>query len=220
MPVNHSLSKRIASGGNRHSQRGITLIESLVALVITAIALFGLLGVQMRTLVDTQAGVRRAQAIRLIEDLGERMQNNPNALGNLTAYTTTPTTAVDCSSASCTPAELAQYDIFKWRENVAANLPAGEAQVFIPSGGARQLGVLVAWRDGEYNVDGKTRTAAETAQLESVFAVTGTDSAGAAVKCPDVSPSGVKYLCHLQYVQPLQRCTPWSIGGGALYCPN
>ena len=57
---------------NKH-QRGIALIESLVAIVITALGILGILGVQMRTLADTSTTVRRAQAIRLIEDLGERM---------------------------------------------------------------------------------------------------------------------------------------------------
>ena len=58
-------------------QRGITLIESMVALVIAALGILGILGVQMRTLSDTSTTVRRAQAIRLIEDLGERMRANP-----------------------------------------------------------------------------------------------------------------------------------------------
>ena len=58
-------------------QRGITLIESLVAIVIMALGILGILGVQMRTLADTQTGVRRAQAVRLIEDLSERIQVSP-----------------------------------------------------------------------------------------------------------------------------------------------
>ncbi|HRN05700.1 MAG TPA: prepilin-type N-terminal cleavage/methylation domain-containing protein, partial [Ottowia sp.] len=53
------------TSSSRAAQRGVTLIESLVALVVVAVALFGILGIQMRTLVDTQSGVRRAQAIRL-----------------------------------------------------------------------------------------------------------------------------------------------------------
>lgn len=199
---------------SRRKQQGITLIESLVALVVTAVALFGLLGIQMRTLVDAQSSVRRAQAIRLIEDLGERMQNNPNSLGNLSAYTTTPASTTNCAAAACAPADLAAYDIKQWRDNVAATLPGGTAQVFIPQGGSRQLGVLVGWREGEYNIDGKARTATEKDELGSVFVVTATDSSGGDVECP----SGL--LCHLQYLQPVQRCTPWSIGGGALYCPN
>ena len=60
-------------------QRGFSLIESLVAVVVMALGILGILGVQMRTLADTQTGVRRAQAIRLIEDLSERIKLNPNA---------------------------------------------------------------------------------------------------------------------------------------------
>ena len=44
-------------------QRGITLLESLVAIVVMALGILGILGVQMRTLSDTQTGVRRAQEL-------------------------------------------------------------------------------------------------------------------------------------------------------------
>ena len=67
-------------------QRGIALIESLVAMVVVALGILGVIGVQMRTLTDTSTSVRRAQAIRLIEDLGERMKTSPNATGNIGAY--------------------------------------------------------------------------------------------------------------------------------------
>ena len=67
-------------------QRGISLIESLVAIVVMALGILGILGVQMRTLADTQTGVRRAQAIRLIEDLSERVKSQPNGLGVMDAY--------------------------------------------------------------------------------------------------------------------------------------
>ena len=84
-------------------QRGITLIESLVAVAVMALGILGILGVQMRTLTDTQTAVRRAQAIRLIEDLGERMKVSPNALANLNGYVTgfsaTPTVP-DCANGS------------------------------------------------------------------------------------------------------------------------
>ena len=67
-------------------QGGITLVESLVAIVVAALGILGILGTQMRTLTDTQTTLRRAQAIRLIEDLSERMRVNPNALASLDAY--------------------------------------------------------------------------------------------------------------------------------------
>ncbi len=202
------------TSSSRAAQRGVTLIESLVALVVVAVALFGILGIQMRTLVDTQSGVRRAQAIRLIEDLAERMQSNPDALNNFAIYASTPGAAPACESSACTPTQLAGYDIRQWLDNVAQSLPGGQAQVFAPKGGSRQLGVLVGWREGEYNLDGKSRTAAELTALKTPFNVSGTASDGSTIACP----SGL--VCHLQYVQPTQRCTPWTVGGGTLYCPN
>jgi len=71
---------------SRRRQRGISLIESLIALVVAALGILGVVGVQMRTLTDTSSTVRRAQAIRLIEDLGERMKANPNALAVIDNY--------------------------------------------------------------------------------------------------------------------------------------
>ncbi len=194
---------------SHRQQAGITLIESLVAIVVMALGILGILGVQMRTLTDTQAGVRRAQAIRLIEDLGERLQSNPNALGNLSAYTATPITSDDCASTACAADKLATYDIKKWRTSVSNALPGSQAIVFIPQGGPRQLGVLIGWNESRYDKDSSDYTSLTAALKES-----GKDSTGAAVTCP----AGL--ICHLQYIQPTQRCTPWGLGGGALYCPN
>ena len=43
-----------------HARRakGFTLIETLVATVVTALGVLGILSLQMRTLADTQSGVR------------------------------------------------------------------------------------------------------------------------------------------------------------------
>lgn len=187
-------------------QRGVSLIESLIAIVVMALGILGILGVQMRTLSDTQAGVRRAQAIRLTEDLAERLQNNPDALNNLTAYTAEPSSSNDCEGGSCAPGDLATYDIKQWRDRIPEALPGGQAIVFIPKGGPRQLGVLIGWRENRHY------PTADLAALNAPLVVAGINSVGdAPVNCP----AGL--ICHLQYIQPTQRCTPW---GGTLYCPN
>ena len=206
----HRLTPSHPAAARRH--RGISLIESLVAIVVMVLGILGILGVQMRTLTDTQAGVRRAQAIRLTEDLAERLQNNPDALNNLAAYTAEPSSSNNCQSSSCAPGDLATYDIKQWRDNVSEALPGGQAIVFIPKGGPRQLGVLIGWRENRYNQNGQEFTTAELAALNAPLAVAGINSVGdAPVNCP----AGL--ICHLQYIQPTQRCTPW---GGTLYCPN
>lgn len=195
-------------------QQGISLIESLIAMVVMALGILGIVGVQMRTLTDTQSGVRRAQAIRLIDDLGERLQNNPDALNNLATYTTSPGAGTDCAAAACTPAQLAAFDIRQWRLNVAAALPEGSATVFIPKGGARQLGVMVGWNESRFNAGGTSGTAAQVTALNAPLKVTGTNAADQAMICPD------NQNCHIQYLQPTQRCAPWVVGGAGLYCAN
>lgn len=195
-------------------QRGISLIESLIAMVVMALGILGIVGVQMRTLTDTQSGVRRAQAIRLIDDLGERLQNNPDALNNLATYTTSPGAGTDCATAACTPAQLAAFDIRQWRLNVAAALPGGSATVFIPKGGPRQLGVMLGWNETRFNASGTSGTTAQTTALNAPLKVTGTSAADQAMVCPD------NQSCHIQYLQPTQRCAPWSVGGAGLYCAN
>ena len=197
-------------------QRGVTLIESLVAIVVMALGILGILGVQMRTLTDTQTSVRRAQAIRLIEDMGERSKANPSALANLNSYVTnfaaTPTVP-DCSGG-CTAANLATYDVAVWKRTVRENLPLGKASIFVApgetNGNRRQLGVIVAWRENERDGMSTTDKAAINATLT---AGAGTDTATNA--CP------ADHTCHLQYIIAPSRCAPYSPGGvTTYYCPG
>lgn len=200
-------------------QRGVTLIESLVALVVIALGILGILGVQMRTLTDTQTGVRRAQAIRLIEDMGERMKVNPNALANINAYVTafadTPTLP-NCASG-CNAAQLAAYDVAVWKRIVRENLPTGQASIFVPpaesglaTGLGRQLGVMIAWRENE-----RAGTKTDDIDATKVRAADGTFSAGATLACP------ADHICHLQYLPVASRCAPYAPGGVTMYyCPG
>lgn len=201
-------------------QRGITLIESLVAILVTALGILGILGVQMRTLADTQTSVRRAQAIRLIEDLGERLKANPNALGSLdTAYVAgfgapDPTPDARCPSGS-------GCDLASWRQTVTQTLPGGQASTFIApaeagaAGNRRQLGVMISWRENERaDLDATDRQNTDATQVRendgSLSA--GTDPANA---CP------VGRTCHLQYIPVAARCAPdFRSGAPQYFCPG
>ncbi|GAB2489264.1 hypothetical protein GCM10027082_45360 [Comamonas humi] len=214
-------------------QRGITLLESLVAIVVAALGILGILGVQMRTLADTQTSVRRAQAVRLIEDLGERMKVNPNALGNINSYVLTwaaePTppdtrpmtaqAAKTCDASTCSHAELAAYDVREWKRLVETSLPLGNAATFLAVGedatssDRRQIGVMVSWRENERDDSDAYRNRIDTTKI---IAADGTASeGGGAVTCP----SG--RTCHLQYLPVSARCAPYFAGGAAQYfCPG
>ncbi len=195
-------------------QKGLALMESLVAIVILALGILGILGIQLRTLTDTQAGARRAQAIRLIEDLGERLQNNPDAIGNLSLYTQASSSTSDCSANACDAASLAAFDAQQWQANVKNVLPGGSVKVFIPQGGPRQLGVLIGWSENRYRSGDTQLTTEQSNALNAPLSVSATDSTGTAITCPQGQ------ICHLQYLQPTQRCAPWGIGSAQLYCLN
>jgi type IV pilus assembly protein PilV len=197
----------------KNHQQGISLIESLVAIVVASLGILGILGVQMRTLADTQTGVRRAQAIRLIEDLSERMKVNPNALGNASSYIVnwgaTPTAPADCKTSSCTSQQLAQYDLVQWRQSVVNQLPNSDVNIFtVPDetvlNNNRQLGVMISWRENE-----------KDSTTGAIFKITATDTGAAA--CP------ADRICHLQYIQLTSRCAQYSMGGPTLqqtFCPG
>ena len=202
-------------------QRGMSLLESLVAIVVMALGILGILGVQMRTLTDTQTSVRRAQAIRLIEDLSERMKVNPNALGNINNYTggwtTTPPTAAaakNCASVPCSHGELATYDLAEWKRAVERTLPLGNANIFLAQGetedeNRRQLGVMISWRENERNIADN----ADRAKYKD--AISTGSGGGTGATCPD------DRTCHLQYLPVPARCAPYSGGDTVQYfCPG
>lgn len=210
-----------------HRQHGITLLESLIAILVAALGILGVIGVQLRTLSDTQNTVRREQAIRLIEDLSERMKINPNALGNLNSYVSNfanSPSPVACSGG-CDAAAQAAYDLALWKQVVKDSLPLGQASIFIApaekdsaAGVRRQLGVMVAWRENEragLSADDKKQNDAT-----QVRAADGSLSAGAGTdKTTNACPDG--YTCHLQYIPVSARCAPYIVGSSKRYfCPG
>lgn len=200
-----------------YRQRGITLIESLVAILVTALGILGILGVQMRTLTDTQTSVRRAQAVRLIDDLGERLKVHPNSLMVLDSYRSgwtaslpTPPAGTNCTTVACNPAQLAAYDVAEWKRTVQRSLPLGDANIFIPPGeGAtlnnrRQLGVMISWRENERADLGATDR--QNTDATQVRANDGTLNAGAGTDPANACPVG--FSCQLQYIPVAARCAP------------
>jgi type IV pilus assembly protein PilV len=60
------------------AQRGITLVEVLVTMVILAVGLLGLVALQARIQVLQAESYQRAQALMLLKDMAGRIANNRN----------------------------------------------------------------------------------------------------------------------------------------------
>jgi type IV pilus assembly protein PilV len=157
---------------------------------------------QMRTLADNQTGVRRAQAIRLIEDLSERTKANPHSLSQINQYVSgwddiPDAAAANCATRYCDPADMALYNLSQWKTSVGRMLPLGRARIFIAEDEAgtapnqRQLGVMLSWRENERSTEDGYKNPL------------GVGSEKGEVACP------ANTTCHLQYITLGARCAPY-----------
>ncbi len=94
------------------AQRGTTLIEVLVALVIAAFGLLGLAGLQIRMQLSDMESYQRAQALLLLDDMTNRIAANRDQAAT---YVTGPTTPLGAGMACpTTSATLQQVDAQQW----------------------------------------------------------------------------------------------------------
>lgn len=123
------------------NQKGYGLIEVLVAVLVLAIGLLGLAGLQTQSLRFNNEAYFRTQATLLAMDMADRLRSNfETARTSPGSYTfakteAVPTSVTDCTSTGCSPSELAQYDFKEWKERALSLLPGAQVAVTPESGG-------------------------------------------------------------------------------------
>lgn len=115
---------------------GFSLVELLVSVLIFAIGLVGLAGLQIAGIRSNQMAYHRSIATQLAYDMAERMRSNPVGFASAkdTYKTTTAgTDSTKCESSACTQAELVAYDLKRWYDELAQKLPNGKGIVCLDS---------------------------------------------------------------------------------------
>ena len=116
-----------------HPQRGFSLLEVLVSIVMLSIALLGLAGMMLSTLKSNHSAYQRSQATWLAYDIIDRMradrqgalaQNYDVALGDASA----------------------ESGVSAWKDALAATLPAGDGSVDV-NPATRAVTVIIQWDD-------------------------------------------------------------------------
>jgi type IV pilus assembly protein PilV len=118
-----------------HRQRGFSLIEALVAFLILSVGMLGIASLQTISLRAGQTATLRTVAVIKAEGILERMRANHTGLLAYIAGTGTGLTAPAtlCAASSCTPTQMAQYDVYLWKQDIASGFPAGTtATISIP----------------------------------------------------------------------------------------
>ena len=107
-------------------QRGISLIEVMMAVLIFSIGLIGLASLMVMATRSNHAAYLRTQVTYLAHNMADRMSANPIGVWsnsyNSTAY---PLSVTQDCSAGCSPAELAKYDQQMWSNQLRTFLPPG-----------------------------------------------------------------------------------------------
>ncbi len=107
--------------GSPRSQKGVGMVEVLVALVLLALGVLGYAAMQIRAVESTGAALTRSNAMVLLRGLAEEIRvMSPTDQANYTAAVhsyaaITASTAVpkNCFSVVCTASEMATFDAYR-----------------------------------------------------------------------------------------------------------
>jgi type IV pilus assembly protein PilV len=142
----------------RNKQHGFTLIEILITIIILAIGLLGLAGMQLQGMRFNHSAYLRTQASLYAYDMLDRMRSNRTTALTTGAYLIgvdeEVSMATNCTTNNCTGSQMANFDLAEWKVEVQ-NLPEGKGGISFeePGDGSRIYVVEVQWSDFRGDAD-------------------------------------------------------------------
>ncbi len=131
-------------------QRGFTLLEVLVAILVLSIGLLGLAMLQVESLKYNTDAYYRTQATMLAYEIIDRMRAN-SAAAKAGSYVASaaPSTTETCGNTTSGCADttaLANYDLGVWYSRLGAVLPADSTSSSIAQAGNTHT-VIIRWKE-------------------------------------------------------------------------
>lgn len=100
--------------------KGFTLLEALIGFLILSIGMLGVASLQAISLKAGKTSVYNSIAIMKVEEIIESMRANPSSL---VIYTGAGADSACIGTKNCTSDDLANYDVFLWRQDLTIGLP-------------------------------------------------------------------------------------------------
>lgn len=117
---------------NMKRERGASLLEVLISVLIFAIGLLGVAGLLVMATRANHGGYLRTQVTHLAQSMGDRMAANPIGVWeghyDSSSYPLPAGGMASCGSG-CTPAQLAAYDKRVWSSQLNTFLPDPSATI-------------------------------------------------------------------------------------------
>lgn len=115
--------KRVWPNVGTQKQRGFTLIEILVAMLVAAFGILGVVGMNATSIKLQADSANRSQAALYAQDIFDRMRaNRVNAVAG--RYNRTLKAAVPADNST-----MANQDLRTWMTNLQRGLPLGDAAI-------------------------------------------------------------------------------------------
>ena len=133
---------------NKLNQKGLSLIEVMIALAVFSFGLLALAALMASGLKYNTSALHRSYATSQAYDMADRMRANRLGLdagyyNDLSESDTDP----DCIESGCTPEQMAHYDTWQWNTDNARLLPEGAGTVSLKSSDSGIYTITVAWND-------------------------------------------------------------------------
>jgi len=153
-------------------QRGFTLVEALVALVVLSVGLLGVAKLVLGAVHSDDSAYMRGQATQLAYELLDQMRaNRPGGIASNYTFPGTAPANNNCSTVACTPLQLAALDLFNFNARVTQALPAGAFTVGTATDAFNDTiaTITVSWDDSVADAQFGNLGAVQTVQLVSVL---------------------------------------------------
>jgi len=141
-----------------HFQRGVGLVEVMVAVLVLSIGLLGLAGLQVRTLRNSQSALERGVAVIETHAIVDAMRaDRANAMSD--------DFDIALGAAAPTGTTFAEVVLAGWRANLIASL--GEGATGSVACNAADCMIVIQWNDSRGTQTADTAAGSETQTLST-----------------------------------------------------
>ena len=154
-------------------QKGFTMIEVLVSVLVLLFGVLGMAGLQMQAVNSTEQGRYNTRAAMQASSIVAAMKANPaywgappNAVSvqNTTVTGGPAVSAVDCTTTACTAAQMAYFDLITWGADIATSLPVGRYAISCDNTVSPAVcSITISWQ--EKNVAARNPASAASGQF-------------------------------------------------------
>jgi type IV pilus assembly protein PilV len=129
------------------SQYGFGLVESLVALVVVSVGMIGIAVLYGQGLGASRTALFRTQAVILASDMADRIRLN--RIAGMSYQSGGAGTDRNCEpgGATCTPAQMAEHDLWVWNAQIDQQLPGGDGVVAFTAASPPTYTIRVTWQE-------------------------------------------------------------------------